>query len=193
MATIRASCYDCGDVELTTADVHVRVCTLDNQGTYSFRCPLCTMTVVKPAEAEQVRAIYSLFFEKQSLVGTSQELNRRSPCPAGQYSTSLGARLQRDLKEKRGQRSGRRSAFPDGAVAAFAIRKKLNGVVAGAVPRQRRLPGSPATPGGDATLADGSCVVMVRVAAYRCPICRRYSCDQTIFGHLEEAHFVPRW
>ena len=54
MATIRASCYDCGDVELTTADVHVRVCTLDNQGTYSFRCPHCAMTVVKPAEARTV-------------------------------------------------------------------------------------------------------------------------------------------
>jgi hypothetical protein len=54
MATIRASCFDCGDVELTTADVHVRVCTLDNQGTYSFRCPMCTMTVVKPAEPRTV-------------------------------------------------------------------------------------------------------------------------------------------
>ena len=27
MATIRASCGDCGDVELTTRDVEVRVCT----------------------------------------------------------------------------------------------------------------------------------------------------------------------
>ncbi len=54
MATIRASCFDCGDVELTTHDVHVRVCTSDNQGTYSFRCPLCTMTVVKTAEPRTV-------------------------------------------------------------------------------------------------------------------------------------------
>lgn len=54
MATIRASCFDCGDVELTTDDVHVRVCTLDNQGTYSFRCPTCSMTVVKPAEPRTV-------------------------------------------------------------------------------------------------------------------------------------------
>jgi hypothetical protein len=54
MATIRASCGDCGDVELTTADVHVRVCTLEDQSTYSFRCPVCTMTVVKPAEARTV-------------------------------------------------------------------------------------------------------------------------------------------
>jgi hypothetical protein len=54
MATIRASCADCGDVELTTADVRVRVCTADNQGSYSFRCPVCRMTVVKPAEPRTV-------------------------------------------------------------------------------------------------------------------------------------------
>jgi hypothetical protein len=50
MATIRASCIECGDVELTTADVRVRVCLEDNQGSYSFRCPHCRMAVVKPAE-----------------------------------------------------------------------------------------------------------------------------------------------
>ena len=50
MATIRASCVDCGDVELTTGDVRVRVCVRDNQGSYSFRCPTCRMAVVKPAE-----------------------------------------------------------------------------------------------------------------------------------------------
>ena len=54
MATIRASCPDCGDVELTTDDVSVRVCTADNQGTYLFRCPECSMTVVKPAEPRTV-------------------------------------------------------------------------------------------------------------------------------------------
>src|SRR3954469_15159088 len=50
MATIRASCPDCGDVELTTRDVQVRVCAEDNRGTYSFRCPDCRMAVVKDAE-----------------------------------------------------------------------------------------------------------------------------------------------
>ena len=50
MATIRATCSDCGDVELTTADVRVRVCLDDNAGSYHFRCPLCQMAVVKPAE-----------------------------------------------------------------------------------------------------------------------------------------------
>lgn len=50
MATIRASCSECGDVELTTRDVAVRVCTHDNQGTYSFRCPSCAQVIVKAAE-----------------------------------------------------------------------------------------------------------------------------------------------
>ena len=54
MATIRASCSDCGDVELTTADVQVRICDDDNSGTYSFRCPHCEMTIVKPAEARTI-------------------------------------------------------------------------------------------------------------------------------------------
>lgn len=47
---IRASCGDCGDVELTTADLVVRVCLHDDTGTYVFRCPACQMSVVKPAE-----------------------------------------------------------------------------------------------------------------------------------------------
>ena len=51
MATVRASCPDCGDVEMTTDDVIVRVCTADNQGSYSFRCPDCRMTVIKIAES----------------------------------------------------------------------------------------------------------------------------------------------
>jgi hypothetical protein len=50
MSTIRASCPDCGDVELTSLDMTVRVCADDNRGAYAFRCPLCTMTVSKPAE-----------------------------------------------------------------------------------------------------------------------------------------------
>lgn len=54
MATIRASCSDCGDVELTTADVQVRICDDNNAGTYSFRCPFCLMTVVKPAETRTI-------------------------------------------------------------------------------------------------------------------------------------------
>lgn len=54
MATIRASCPTCGDVELTTADVRVRVCLNDNRGDYRFRCPICHFMVVKGAESRTI-------------------------------------------------------------------------------------------------------------------------------------------
>lgn len=59
MATIRASCADCGDVELTTNDVTVRVCSDDNQGSYQFICPICEMSVVKAAQPQIVELLVS--------------------------------------------------------------------------------------------------------------------------------------
>ncbi len=51
MATvIKASCHECGDVELAVRDLSVRVCTEAEHGSYVFRCPTCQMSVVKPAE-----------------------------------------------------------------------------------------------------------------------------------------------
>lgn len=50
MATIRASCPDCGDVELTTSDITVRICADDDRGSYAFRCPSCRLAVTKTAE-----------------------------------------------------------------------------------------------------------------------------------------------
>lgn len=57
MATIRASCGDCGDVELTSADVTVRVCSADSAGSYSFACPACGRIVVKAAEPRIVELL----------------------------------------------------------------------------------------------------------------------------------------
>ncbi len=57
MATIRASCATCGDVEITSRDVTVRVCRDDNSGSYSFRCPTCASTVVKDAEPRIVELL----------------------------------------------------------------------------------------------------------------------------------------
>lgn len=50
MAKIRASCPTCGDIELTTRDLVVRVCADDNSGAYNFRCPACDLRVSKTAE-----------------------------------------------------------------------------------------------------------------------------------------------
>jgi hypothetical protein len=59
VATIRASCPTCGDVELTSADVRVLVCTTTNEGSYAFRCPDCRLAVAKPAEARVVDVLVS--------------------------------------------------------------------------------------------------------------------------------------
>lgn len=50
MATIRASCDTCGDVEFPTTDVRVHAPEDGGAGTYSFCCPNCHLTVVRPAE-----------------------------------------------------------------------------------------------------------------------------------------------
>ena len=54
MATIRTSCEECGDLELTSSYLRVRVCINDNRGEYSFRCPVCRMTVIKAAEPRTI-------------------------------------------------------------------------------------------------------------------------------------------
>src|SRR5207244_981247 len=59
MATIRANCPDCGDVDLTTRDVEVHVCSSTNQGSYSFLCPSCRLAVSKLAEEQIVDLLIS--------------------------------------------------------------------------------------------------------------------------------------
>src|SRR5688572_26406551 len=59
VATIRASCPTCGDVELTSRDVSVQVCATNNQGSYAFRCPECQIAVSKMAEQRIIDLLVS--------------------------------------------------------------------------------------------------------------------------------------
>ena len=59
VATIRATCPTCGDVELTTKDVRVLLCSTNNEGSYAFRCPACRLAVSKPAEPRVVDVLVS--------------------------------------------------------------------------------------------------------------------------------------
>lgn len=59
MAIIRASCPDCGDVELTSRDVIVRVNSATNEGSYAFQCPECLMAVSKAAEPRIIDLLVS--------------------------------------------------------------------------------------------------------------------------------------
>jgi predicted RNA-binding Zn-ribbon protein involved in translation (DUF1610 family) len=49
MATVRASCPECGDVEMSIRQVRVEVCRTTDVSTYSFQCPGCAVRVCKPA------------------------------------------------------------------------------------------------------------------------------------------------
>ncbi len=81
MATlIRATCSDCGDVELGTQDLVVRMCEDTRSGSYVFRCPRCELPVVRPADQPTVELLVSSGCELQ-LWTTPIELVE--PRPAG--------------------------------------------------------------------------------------------------------------
>lgn len=54
MALIRATCRDCGDVELRSRDLRVRTCVSNGEASYLFRCPVCRMVEVRSAEPHVV-------------------------------------------------------------------------------------------------------------------------------------------
>lgn len=59
MARVRTTCPDCGDVEIDTEIVKVRLCVEDNSGTYAFRCPVCARATVRPADPRVVNVLVS--------------------------------------------------------------------------------------------------------------------------------------
>ncbi|MCU4184670.1 hypothetical protein K6U06_09890 [Acidiferrimicrobium sp. IK] len=57
MATVRANCAECGDVEMSIRQVQVEVCDSTDVSTYSFLCPKCRLRVSKPATAHVVQTL----------------------------------------------------------------------------------------------------------------------------------------
>ena len=54
MATIKATCPTCGDVDLKPKDITVLVAPAAGWATYAFTCPTCTDEVSKQADDEVV-------------------------------------------------------------------------------------------------------------------------------------------
>jgi hypothetical protein len=82
MATlIRATCSDCGDVELGTHDLVVRLCEDAEAGTYVFRCPECTTPVVRTADRPTIDLLVSSGCRLE-LWTTPAELKERRPVGA---------------------------------------------------------------------------------------------------------------
>lgn len=59
MTTIKASCPSCGEVELTSDDVSLRVCSHGPLSYYSFTCPECLELIRKPADDHIVSLLMS--------------------------------------------------------------------------------------------------------------------------------------
>lgn len=59
VATIRATCPDCGDVELSAQQMQILVCSADLAAAYAFRCPVCRLMVTKPTDHRVVDVLVS--------------------------------------------------------------------------------------------------------------------------------------
>jgi len=59
MTTIKATCPDCGEVDLTADDILLRIATGQGSNTYGFSCPSCSEFVEKPADERVIRLLLS--------------------------------------------------------------------------------------------------------------------------------------
>jgi hypothetical protein len=59
MTTIKASCPSCGDVELTSAQVRLVVCSIQDWSFYAFTCHTCHDEVRKPAATDVITLLQS--------------------------------------------------------------------------------------------------------------------------------------
>jgi hypothetical protein len=59
VTTIKASCPSCGEVELTSDDISLRVCSHGPLSYYTFTCPECIELVRKPADDHIVSLLMS--------------------------------------------------------------------------------------------------------------------------------------
>ncbi len=88
MTTIKATCPDCGDVDLTPADVAVTVARELGWSSYTFTCPACTAPVTKPADDDVVHLLSGAgvrverlrvpqeYFEEQTLSRSCSQITR---------------------------------------------------------------------------------------------------------------------
>jgi len=81
MTTIRANCPECGDVQLKVTDLTVRLCSNDDQGSYMFDCPSCSVVVTKDASRRIIDLLTSSGVELQvwSLPAELSEPHFRGP------------------------------------------------------------------------------------------------------------------
>lgn len=93
MTTIKASCPTCGEVELTSKDVKLRVCSHAPLSYYAFRCPTCRDEVRKPAD-EHVISLLMTGGVRAQVWEVPPEALEAKPGPALSYDDLLDFVLQ---------------------------------------------------------------------------------------------------
>jgi hypothetical protein len=93
VTTIKASCPTCGEVELTSADITLRVCNHAPLSYYSFACPTCEDEVRKPADDHIVSLLMSGGVRAQVWEVPAEALEPK-PGPALSYDDLLDFVLQ---------------------------------------------------------------------------------------------------
>jgi hypothetical protein len=63
---IRATCGDCGAVEITERDIHLVICNLPPLSYYQFQCPACSVEVRKPADDYVISLLISAGIRAQA-------------------------------------------------------------------------------------------------------------------------------
>lgn len=56
---VKTTCGRCGDVELSPAQLELRVCSMPERSVYAFTCPSCRSEIVKPAADPRVVQLLS--------------------------------------------------------------------------------------------------------------------------------------
>ena len=59
MTTIKATCPECGEIDLTADDIVLRIGAQTGGNTYGFSCPDCGDFIQKPADERVVRLLLS--------------------------------------------------------------------------------------------------------------------------------------
>ena len=59
MTTIKATCRECGEIDLTADKILLRIGSSTETNTYAFTCPVCGEFVEKPADERIVRLLLS--------------------------------------------------------------------------------------------------------------------------------------
>jgi predicted RNA-binding Zn-ribbon protein involved in translation (DUF1610 family) len=83
MTTIKTTCSECGDVELTPGDLALELEPSEDAGNYRFTCPTCGRIERRPANSRVVSVLLA--------TGVAYEVVRPEPITEGEIDKFVAA------------------------------------------------------------------------------------------------------